>query len=298
MSMLSKLFHSSAIPLFLLISNVSLHCYAGSENTSSENSRSARELFVRNKVPEFPKGEAIYPEDTVGGYPIYGGNGVWRFDSAKVDWSTGRADSIPIGSIQMSLWEDGKFSAVLSISAALQSTRSSGWSGNPCSGEHLFSRNKGRGSSDDCLIIDAVNVSVGPQQHTLLAASTVESGSDGRLYTSTVLIDAEYLGFPATTASDWSKVSVQSDTAKSATFSKVVAWAEKYQDASGLLMDWSRPKDAFNAVPKLSELKGQAQIKTQSKAAVRTGARPEVAYVFCESSRTMIEEGKQDCPVN
>lgn len=113
-----------------------------------------------------------------------------------------------------------------------------------------------------------------------------------------------YLGYPSTTISDWSHAAVAKDADKKKFIEKVGNWAKQLQDGVNTAIGYRKPQDAFASVPPLSSLMvlDEAVLKAQAQ-----GAFPFVtkntqsrnagsSYIFCESSKTMVLEGSQDCP--
>lgn len=259
----------------------------------SQNALS-RELFEGENAPTFWKGEAIYSADRIGGYQIYSGNGTWQFADARVTFSSGSASSIPMGEIRMTLWEGGELSATHVVTANLRSNNGAYWNGSPCDGESLAKRNRGGGRYDDCMTIKAQSLPVDAKPQTFLMVNTVESQTGGRYYAGTVGINVAYLGFPGSSALEWSNSAVQSDPAKASVLAKLVGWAEKYQDAVAAQMDYRRPADTFSSVPKLRELKVVPAVSATTQRPAVTSAKG-ASFVFCESSKTMVKEGSGAC---
>lgn len=249
----------------------------------------SRELFDEEKPPTLTAGQAIQIDDTIGNYQIYAGNGAWQFERASIGWSGGRADSIPMGLLQMVRWEGAQIVAAQTIVANIRSNNGAYWSGAPCDGEHLAKRNRARGRYDDCMHIDVTSVTVGSRPETFLRVSTVQSNTAGRYYEATMLISAAYLGFPGSSTADWDGLAVKADTAKTQALARLNSWAELYQDAAAAQMNYRKPADAFAAVPKLKELR---PVEAPMIQIVKDRS---AAYVFCESSKRMVMEGTDDC---
>ncbi|WP_147321229.1 SHOCT domain-containing protein [Rhodoferax lacus] len=254
----------------------------------------ARELFDDGKKPTLTQGQSILSDDTIGGYPIYVGGEIWRFEDATLSGSTGSADSIPLGLFRMRLSGNGSLTAYQGVQANLRSNSSSHWSGSPCSGGHLYMRNKARGKNDNCLTIDAVSTQIGSQYRTLINVHVTETGSSGKYYSAIVSFDAESFGFPGSTVIEWNKNGLQDDKKRATAFSKITAWAEKYQDAAETLMDYNYSKDAFANVPTISAL--MANFGPQSDIKPQSISNAEDTYVYCKSTKKVIVEGSEKCP--
>jgi hypothetical protein len=264
---------------------------------SGAQEASSRELFENGKAPSFSSGQSIYADDTIGNYQIYPGNGIWQFGSASVSASGGTADSIPIGFVGMTLWEGGELTAAQFVGANLRSNNGTHWSGSPCEGEHLAKRNRERGRYDDCMTIDVKSMPVGSKQETFLIVSTTETNSGGRNYQALVWFNVSYLGFRDSNAMEWDSRLVQQDAAKKAAIAKLTSWAEQFQDASAMQMDYRKPPNTFANVPKISDLKSpQSAGQSASMGKLLSPARTSTSYVFCEGTKKMVVEGSGTCP--
>lgn len=255
----------------------------------------SRELFDDEKPPAFSTGQSIYSDDTMGGYQIYAGNGMWQFQDASISWSGGRADSIPMGVLHMTRWEGDQLAAVQTLVTNIRGNNGAYWSGNPCEGEHLVMRNRGRGRFDDCMRIDVVPVTVRATSHAFLRIHTVQTNTAGRYYEAIVQISAAYLGFPGSSPADWGSAVVQADPAKAEALAKLTRWAQAYQDAAAEQMAYRKPADTFAAVPPLRDLRPAGAPPLHSSfpvPRVNSGA----SYVFCETTKSMVREAPGSCP--
>ncbi len=255
----------------------------------------SRELFDDEKPPAFSMGQSIYSDDTMGGYQIYAGNGMWQFENASIGWSGGRADSIPMGVLRMTRWEGDQIAAVQTLVTNIRGNNGAYWSGNPCEGEHLTKRNRGRGRFDDCMRIDVVSLNVQYKTQTFLRVYTVQSNTGGRYYEASMQISAAYLGFPGTGLADWDSAAVQVDPAKSEALAKLTRWAELYQEAAAEQMAYRKPADTFAAVPPLRDLRPAGAPPLHGSfpvPRVNSGA----SYVFCETTKSMVREAPGSCP--
>lgn len=259
-------------------------------------SSQAAELFEGRKAPTFTAGRIIESGDTAGGYPLYLVGGPWYFADAKLYESSGRAESIPLGLIRLSSWDNGHIAAVQALSVNLGANNGVGWSGAPCGGEHLVMRNLAQGRTDNCMTIDPISFAMGSQSRTLLAVVVTETNSGGRYYVLTIGIDSEFLGYSGATTSDWNKFALQADKAKAATIARMTTWAERLQDAATTLMSFNKPMDAFVNLPGIRDLR-DANAHTKAPDSPTPLPRPAgKSYTFCESTKKMVQEGT-DCPM-
>lgn len=256
----------------------------------------AKELFVDAKAPDMARGAPIESDDLIGGYQIYKGDGVWKFETARVDWSGGPADSIPIGSVGMGLWDKGSLVAVQYISANLRANNGAYLMGNPCQGESLVARIRSRGRYDDCMRINAISAPVNYVPTTLIQAFTVQSNTGGRYYAASVLFNVKYLGFGGTTEADWTPAAVAANPEKTKAIEYITQWAQLYQDAAAAQMDYRRAPDTFAAVPAIRDI-FPADFIARASARTRTAdAQRSTSFTFCEATQTMVREGVEACP--
>jgi hypothetical protein len=256
----------------------------------------AKEIFEDEKEPVSAKGHYIDTNDTIGGYQIYQGGLRWTMHSGLLSWSGGQADSIPLGELTLSTWGMDGLIAVQSIAANLRINNGAYWSGEPCSGNHVARRILSRGRNDNCMLIDSVAIPIDGTSTTFLRVRTVQSTTSGRYYSADLLVNADYLGVDGSLSTDWTAESVQKDPKKAAAIKKLYPWAERYQEAAARQMDFRRPADTFDAVPDLRVLRADT-----AKPAIDDSTRAKVAsrsksLVFCEATKTMIDEEDGYCP--
>lgn len=256
----------------------------------------ARELFVDGKAPEMAQGSSIEHDDLIGGYQIYKGDGFWYLNAASVSWSAGTADSIPIGIVSMSQWDDSTVVAIQQVAANLRANNGAYWSGAPCQGESLVTRIRSRGRYDDCMRIDTVSLPINNSTVTFFRIYTAQSNSGGRYYAASTLVNAQRLGFSSTTVADWTPSVVAADPNKTQVIHYLTLWAHRYQDAAAAQMDYRKTPDTFAAVPAIrdmlpSDFSAFVSPRTRTEVAQRS-----VSFAFCETTQTMVREGLDACP--
>ena len=202
-----------------------------------------------------------------------------------------------MGQATLAYLDSGQLVAIQSLGVNLRNGNGAYWSGSPCAGEHLFSKNKGIGQTDNCVTVDAISIPMGSQARTLVGARVTETASGGRYYSINVFIDAEYLGFPNTTLNDWNIGSIQADANKRSALAKLQSWAEMLQEASAPLMNYNHSNATFSAVPDIAELKGGSGIKSVTPRVTTTYNQHGKSYVYCESTKQMILQGQDNCPM-
>ena len=89
----------------------------------------AADLFENRKLRDVKPGDPVLATDTIGGYPIYQGEGKWTFEEGKT-WLASGPSQLLMGSVQMKQTERSQFFSRLTINANLnQQAGWPGWSG-------------------------------------------------------------------------------------------------------------------------------------------------------------------------
>lgn len=209
---------------------------------------SAADLFEDGKLRPINQGDRISASDTLGGYAIYQGEGLWKLDVGKISSSSGGGITIPMGSVQMHQDESGTMIARQWILANLGQNDTRAWSGSPCAPNHLVIRNKGRGREDGCMTIDPISVMVGDKPTLMFSILMTNSGSNGRYYTVNLVLNASFLGWRDTVVSGWAQEALNVSPDKQAFIDRLTTWAEKLQDSSIKAFDFSKPQDAYKSL--------------------------------------------------
>lgn len=264
----------------------------------------AGDLFPKGASRSFQRLDTLEDGATIGGYAIYQGGRTWR--TLNIEDHANNMD-IKIGSAQFVSPVGNNFFSEMRVVVSLSSGDRNGYfAADVCSPakEHLVVVKKMGGTMDNCLTIDPYAANIGGRETVTLAVKIRNSQSNWRLYDTAVYLNLAYLGYPDTTASDWTKSAVANDADKSKLVEKVSNWAKQLQDGVNTAIGYSKPQDAFASVPPISSLMvlDEATLKALAQntfppAAKNTYAKnPGSSYVFCESSKTMVLEGSQDCP--
>ncbi|APW41550.1 hypothetical protein [Rhodoferax saidenbachensis] len=212
----------------------------------------AGELFPDGKLRPILLGDAIPAAETMGGYPIFAGDGKWTFVRGS-DSTSSRGTKL--ASLQMSQFESGVLFATQIVDVAVSTGDGAFWNGSPCTPTgHLVMRNKGFGREDHCLTIDPVSHAVGPTMVTMLSIKLTNTGSTSRLYNITLLLNPDLLGIRSTGVGDWTPETLKAQPRKQAFMDKLTAWAESLQAASIKAMDYSKPQDVFAQIPSFRTL--------------------------------------------
>lgn len=221
--------------------------------TLATSSVFAADLFKDGKPVPMKKGSEIAASTTISGYPMYLDSGAWRL--VKIETSMpdtlGAADSLSHGEVTM-LQVDATSTPVASM-AVLVNLTSTGdnlyMGGSPCAGAHIVSVNKGAGLYDNCLTIDANASDPSKSEGTNFAIRITQSRSGGRLYILDLRVLASVLGVRGTYLADWQADAIQASAEKKAFVERLKKWAVSLQDASSRAVEFSKPADAFAAVP-------------------------------------------------
>jgi len=258
----------------------------------------AADLFPKGTSRSFQRLDTLEDGATIGGYAIYQGGRAWKTLDVQ-----DRANNmnIRIGTAQFVSPVENNFFAEMHVVASLTGAEETGYfSTDVCSPakEHLFVSKKMNGLMDNCLTIDPYGANIGGRDIAILIVNIRNSQSSWRLYDTTLLLNLAYLGYPNTTAADWSVAAVSKDANKGKLVEKVGSWAKQLQDGVNTAIGYRKPQDAFASVPPISSLMvlDEAALKAQAFNALPLGPKKGSSYVFCESSKTMVLEGSQGCP--
>ncbi len=215
----------------------------------------SQELFINGKLRPISPGSLITQNDTIGGYPIYQDDGRWTFVSGRESESTGSSQPIKMGTILLDYKEGTYLLARQSITASVSTGGlNSHWTGSPCSGEHIYTRNKGSGTNDNCLTINPFIINIGSKPTIFFNITSTNTASNGRYYKLTVYINAELLGLRDTGTGDWSKEEIKYKPHKQEIINRLISWSEQLQDGSIKALDYSKPQDVYNKMPSLMSL--------------------------------------------
>ncbi len=248
----------------------------------------ADDLFDGIKPRAFSEGAALSPDATIGGYPIYQGDGNWRiFNVSKV--ATNRF-GVSYGSVRLTQSRSGVYFAELVTTANLNRSGMEFYlTGDNCSGSHLVKINKpmpGRGDSawDNCLTIDPFVVEVQRKSITTLRSRVTQSREGNRYYQLDLVVNPAALGFGASLPSDWSANAVAADPAKKLFLEKLTTWASQLQNAADDATAWSRPKDAFKQVISMHSMRSGDN--SSASAAAPAPVLVAAAQVTTDTART------------
>nr|WP_315496084.1 hypothetical protein [uncultured Rhodoferax sp.] len=214
----------------------------------------AEDLFLDGKPRKVAQYSELPAGSTVGDYPLYTGGRTWYVleQHAGDNNMDLRILSVALGSPQ-----DGDFFAEMSVTVSAGVATSDGYfSADLCSPSrpHLFMLNKASGRIDNCLILDPYVAKMRTGDTTLFHVKVRNSQSSWRLYDMSLMLNPAKLGFPATTAADWSPSAVAADPKKKQSVDKIVAWAKQLQEGVNKAIAFSKPQDAFDGVPPIQTL--------------------------------------------
>jgi hypothetical protein len=182
----------------------------------------AADLFVRQQPRSFTLAEPLEAGATLGGYPVWQGNGPWQIvDIVRRDSSTGR---VAIGETILFQVKNKKLHAVLTVAGTLggESVR---WGGEPCKRDDmLFKANIGRSIwEDNCFTLNHITSYMSnpggksAELYSLLQAQGIESpptvlaltftrnGTSGNFYSVTLKVNPEAFGFAREIEVNWGR---------------------------------------------------------------------------------------------
>lgn len=213
----------------------------------------AAELFPDSKPVEFVKDSQLDSVSTVGGYPIYRGDGGWRISGLNVNTPNafGGATEIPIGMVKLvQLEPNGDWFANQQVAVNLKITGTNQFTtGSPCGGTHLIAINKARGRDDNCITVDASSFQSGNKSTTFFSLLSTQTRSAGRRYIVSLQLNADLLGFRETSPADWTAEIVNNEPSRKIFIERLKKWAEMLQDATARTAEYDAPKDVFASIP-------------------------------------------------
>jgi hypothetical protein len=208
---------------------------------------------------------------TIGGYPIWNGEGKWRlFNLVRRD-STGGSHPIPIGDAYLFQTENKKFVAVMKVSATLAEGNTR-WLGEPCKREDmLYKANIGKSMwEDNCVTINHISAygnnpggkdaelyalfveqGVSPPP-TILQIQFTRNGAHGNFLNIILSVNPEVMGFPRETEvswgrNPWNKTMSFKDPAKKQYIDALGVWALQFAKQMDSALD--KKSDAFALIP-------------------------------------------------
>lgn len=218
----------------------------------------AEELFPNNKPIPFEFGRPLAASDTIGGYPIWQGDGKWQLMHLEVNESTvvepqsGRTvNRFPLGRAYLFQAEQRKLVSSMEVIANLAQASTEGWNAEPCKSEDFLWK---KALSDHFTDLNCVSLShvTGFQFYslfkpyltklrqenidlppTVLAITVSRYTTNGRLLRVQVIINPEPYGFRRETgrvwaASPWHKEFALKDPKKKEFVDQLAKWGEAF----------------------------------------------------------------------
>jgi hypothetical protein len=218
----------------------------------------ALDYFDKLTPKIWKEGSLVAAGSTLGGYPMFLNGEPWQLLNVTTQTVGGgpEVESVKLGTVAIGLGKPGAHpSAILVTTANLHTVSTNQYiGGTPCGGKHIAVSDKGRRKDDNCLTIDAINLRIDSASPTYLGIRISQSRSAGRVYSLSLLLNPEPLGFANSVLDDWSIESIQSDPKRKAFMEKLLQWAELLQEASYKATDFDRPQDVFLKIPSFKTL--------------------------------------------
>lgn len=229
------------------------------------------ELFTgwANEPKNYQLAESLESDATLGGYPIWKGEGKWRVVELKKSYTTG--SSTAMGELTALQTENGKFVAFLAVYANLAQSNSSDWTDEPCKrDDYLFKASLGGMFKDvNCISLNHIVRYPGNpsgKQAELFAMTKTEGidtpptvlrftwtrySSSSRRLQYTLTINPELAGFARDSEAEWGRNSwhksqVATDPAKKKFVDDLSVWGLAF--AKEMNPAFKKQSDAFNAI--------------------------------------------------
>lgn len=213
----------------------------------------AAELLKDNRTVELEKGATVSPSSTLSGYPLYGGDGSWKFlrSSAGESGALGNAQSVNIVSLDLEQVEpDGSWFAVMLLRVNASSAGANQYTtGSPCKGDFTYVVDKSAARDDNCQTLKAVSYKSGTTDKVYLSLLFTHTASSGRRIIMELRLNPELLGFRQTNTSSWSAEAVAQNPAKQKFVERLKQFGIKLQAANQVALGYDKPKDAYASVP-------------------------------------------------
>ena len=220
----------------------------------------AEDFFLDGKAREIKIDSRIAPDTTIGGYALFHADNNWQMQSMVVDGPTSMG--VRYGTVQLYRPLDRKYFADLIVTTNLdQSSRSFFLLNDYCSGPHLVKVDKvmsggGEGTRDNCMTIDPLVLTVGSRQVNVISINIRNAQAGSRLYHMRLRIDPTALGVTQALPANLNDRAYTENPALRVFVDRLAAWARQLQDATNIAIQYSKPANAFAAIPSWWDLKG------------------------------------------
>ncbi|MDT8993051.1 hypothetical protein RQP54_19415 [Curvibacter sp. APW13] len=256
----------------------------------------ADELFPNNKFRAYQTYEALGPAATIGGRAIYKGGRNWQI-ADLADFVNNM--NVMIGRVILVSPHNGEYFLEMAITSSMSSGSEDGYfSANVCNPAipHALRVNKVSGHNDNCLIVSHQTRSIYNQPVPGLQVIVRNSKSNWRLYEVRLFINLALVGFPNSTPEEWNSGGVEKDPARRQFVDNMEKWARALQSGVDSAIDYSKPAQAFGAVPDI-ETVFKPLTAPVGVAAVRYGKTPNTSidYVYCPALERMIDSAQETC---
>lgn len=230
------------------------------------------ELFTgwSSQPKEYQLADPLEVDSTMGGYPIWAGEGKWRVMELKKFVGSGATPDM--GSLEVFQTESGKMVSFLAVRANVGSANASDWTDEPCKrDDYLYKASLGGTFRDvNCISLNHIvgypgnPGGKGAELFALLKKEKIETpptvlrmiwtrySSGGRRLQYSLTINPELAGFardaePEWGRNSWHKSQVANDPAKKKFVDDLSVWALAF--AKQMDPAFKKQVDAFNVIP-------------------------------------------------
>ncbi len=234
----------------------------------------AADLFLKQQPRPFKLADPVEVDATIGGYPIWKGDGTWRLaDLVRRDVTSNRGDNTPIGDATFFQITEKRLVAVMTISANLGGSNTR-WLGEPCKRDDmLYKANIGNGVwEDNCVTLNHLTNYMGNPSGksaeayalfkeqgvdippTVLSLDFTRNGTRGNFLHITVKVNPEAFGLPRESEinwgrNPWNKTMSFNDPAKKQLIDALGIWGLAFAKQMDAALD--QKQNAFDAIPSL-----------------------------------------------
>lgn len=230
----------------------------------------AADVFDRYEPRNYSLADRLEADATIGGYPIWNGEGKWRLIEIKRHDSTGVAMSIPMGRVTLFQTENKQFVAAMDVIANLAQGTASDWTDEPCKREDLLFKSSlgGAFTNVNCVTINHLanymrnpggkiaeaiaeaksqGVEIPP---TVLLITATRYSSNNRWLQVKLVLNPEIDGFERASESwglnPWHKSRYFKDPKKKAFIDNLGVWSVKF--AKAMDQAFEKKTDAFSSI--------------------------------------------------
>jgi hypothetical protein len=231
----------------------------------------AADVFDGSKPMPFMVGDRLANGLTIGGYPIWKGEGKWRIFDLSTANAGGGAMPVPLGTLSVFQTEEKKFVALMRVTANLAQASASDWTDSPCKRDDMLFKASigGPFNNVNCITINHITGYPGnpggrnAELYALLKEQAVEIPptviqivftrytNNLRRLVVVLYVNPELAGFPRDNETQWGRNSwhksqATNDPGKTRFIEALSKWSVQFGKQMNIAFD--KKAEAFTAV--------------------------------------------------